>query len=117
MTRIETKRYGMEAESETKLLMLIGDTYLEWFTLLGLKEPKLLFYFFAYIFEQQYRTRGTDLHKHITKILFGKEVDLNGERATAIAAVLDYPLESYERARKTGHREDEEYPPFVKVER
>jgi len=115
MTRIETRRFGQEQDGETRLLMLIGDSYLEWFEFFRLKEPKLLFYFFAYIFEQQYMTRGTDLHKHITKVLIGSEVEVNGEKATAMGAVLDYSLAMYETERHAKHSDDPEYISFGRL--
>jgi hypothetical protein len=90
--------------------MLVGVEYAGWFKR-GTYDPKHVLYYFAYLFEDQKKNRGTSLHQNIKKIKLGDPVNIGGVTLKMIAAVLNCTLAEYKEERDASI-DCENYPDF-----
>ena len=115
MSKIQTMRAAIENEQETKLLMVLGATYVQWIKEWLLRDRNIARYLFAYIFEQNDLGRETGVHRHITDISIGDEAIAMAAsgKGWPVAATLDIKLRAYDKLRRSSRsRNEPSFPKF-----
>lgn len=119
MTKVEALRAGTNGSNGKGLLFItLGSTHVEYIKSWLLRDKAIAFYYFARVFERSHLHGESGLHKHIMEIQIGQEVELthfSKAKGHPTSAFLDFPLEHYERLRRTGKRGKTPFPSFEKV--